>query len=150
MLTRSGRMITLKISDLRKDFDPFKDKTLGILLFGSYALGGESEASDVDVCIVKPVNDVFGEINKLLGGKYDVKIFERLPLYIQMEIIRNHKIIYGEEIELSEYFYRFRRLWKDMELRVKLNRFASVEERTSLRRRWFREKRKILGEIRSF
>ncbi len=141
----------MKISDLRKDFNPFKEKTLGILLFGSYALSEESGVSDMDVCIVKPVNEkVFVEVNKLLGGKYDVKVFERLPLYIQMEIIRNHKIIYGEEIELSEYFYSFRRLWKDMELRVKLNRFASVEERTFLRRRWFREKRKILGEIRSF
>jgi len=136
---------------MRRDFKSFKDKTLGILLFGSCAHSNETGTSDVDVCLVKPVNEkVFEEVNKSLGGKYDISVFERLPLYIQMEIIRNHIIIFGEETELSAYFYKFRRLWKDMEVRVKLNRFSSVEERMELRKRWFREKRKILGKVGSF
>jgi predicted nucleotidyltransferase len=47
----------LKNTDIKKDFEIFKDRTLGILLFGSYAIGEETGASDMDVCLVKPQND---------------------------------------------------------------------------------------------
>jgi len=54
-----------------------------------------------------------------------VKVFEELPLYVQIEAIRNHVVIYGDELDLSEYFYQFRKLWKDMEHRIRENRFES-------------------------
>ncbi len=138
----------LKKADLKKDFEIFKGKTLGILLFGSYAIGEETGASDIDVCLVKPQNDtVLRDVSKSLGGKYDIKVFEQLPLYIQIDIIQNHVIIYGDKTELSAYFYKFRRLWKDMAFRVDYNRFSSVEERMAHRKRWLHAKREILGEI---
>ncbi len=141
----------LKNTDLKKDFERFKDKTLGILLFGSYATGEETGASDIDVCLVKPQNGtVLKDVNKSLGGKYDIKVFEQLPLYIQIDIIYNNVIIYGDKTELSAYFYEFRRLWKDMAFRVDSNRFGSVEERKAQRKRWLHAKREILGEIGSF
>ncbi|MDK2988166.1 MAG: uncharacterized protein PWQ47_1304, partial [Methanothermococcus sp.] len=73
-----------------------------------------------------------------LGGKYDLKIFEELPLYIQINIIKNFKgnVIYGDELELSEYFYKFRKLWRDMEHRIKENTFSSVREKILLRRKF--------------
>lgn len=133
--------------DLERDFEMFKDDALGILLFGSSARMEDVERSDIDICIVRPVNDgLLTEMNQMLGGKYDIKIFEDLPLYIRIEIIHDHKIIYGDEVELSAYFYRFRRLWADMVPRVEYNQFDSVGERMILRKRWLHEKKTILGE----
>ncbi|HDH44732.1 MAG TPA: nucleotidyltransferase domain-containing protein, partial [Thermococcus sp.] len=64
-------------------------------------------------------------------------------LYIKIEIIRDYKVICGDELEISEYFYHFRKLWKDMEKRIKENQFSGVKEKVSLRRR-ANEKAKIL------
>ena len=134
-----------------KDFEIFKDDALGILLFGSRARLEDVERSDIDICIVRPVSDeVLTGIERTFGGKYDIKVFENLPLYIQIEIIRDHRTLHGDEIQLSEYFYRFRRLWADMALRVEYNRFSSIEERMMLRKRWLHEKRTILGKIGAF
>ena len=133
--------------DLKRDFEMFKDDALGILLFGSSARREDVERSDIDICIVRPVNDgLLTGMNRMLGGKYDIKVFENLPLYIRIEIIHDHKIIYGDEVELSAYFYRFRRLWADMVPRVEYNQFDSVGERMILRKRWLHEKKTILGE----
>ena len=133
--------------DLKRDFEMFKDDALGILIFGSSARMEDVERSDIDICIVRPVNDgLLTEINRMLGGKYDIKVFEDLPLYIRIEIIRDHKIIYGDEVELSAYFYQFRRLWADMVPRVEYNQFDSVGERMILRKQWLHEKKTILRE----
>ena len=61
-----------------------------------------------------------------------------LPLYIQINIIKNFNcnVLYGDVLELSEYFYNFRKLWKDMEHRIKENTFSSVREKILLRRRF--------------
>ena len=134
-----------------KDFEIFKNDALGILLFGPRARLEDVEGSDIDICIVRPVNDrVLTEIERTFGGKYDIKVFENLPLYIQIEIIRDHKTMHGDEIQLSEYFYKFRRLWADMALRIEYNRFSSIEERMMHRKRWLHEKRTILGKIGAF
>ncbi|RZB29531.1 MAG: hypothetical protein AEth_01042 [Candidatus Argoarchaeum ethanivorans] len=133
--------------DMKRDFEMFKDDALGIILFGSSARMEDVERSDMDICIVRPANDgLLTGMNRMLGGKYDIKVFENLPLYIMIEIIHDHKIIYGDDIELSAYFYRFRRLWADMVPRVEYNQFDSVGERMILRKRWLHEKKTILGE----
>ncbi|WP_258084366.1 nucleotidyltransferase domain-containing protein [Thermococcus thermotolerans] len=133
------------MAQLRRDFQEFKDSCMGILLYGSHAKGEATNRSDVDVCLVKPKPGVCREVLKKLGGKYDVKVFEELPLYVQIEVIKNHKVIYGDELELSEYFYRFRKLWRDMEHRIRENQFESVREKIRLRRR-AREKAEVLRE----
>lgn len=133
------------MGQLRRDFREFKDSCMGILLYGSHARGDATKRSDVDVCLVRPKPGVYERVLQRLGGKYDVKIFEELPLYIQIDIIRNHRVVYGDELELSEYFYRFRKLWKDMEYRIRENQFESVREKVKLRRR-AREKAKVLRE----
>lgn len=53
---------------------------------------------------------------------YDVKIFELLPLRIKMSIIKDHIVVYGNELELSEYFYHYRKLWMDSKHRI-INQF---------------------------
>ena len=45
---------------------------------------------------------------------YDVKIFEQLPLFIEIEVIKNYKGPYIRNMqELEDYFYFFRKLWND-------------------------------------
>ncbi len=132
---------------LKKDFRDFKGRCLGILLFGSYVEGEQTKRSDIDVCVVNPSKGVLNDISGKLGGKYDIKVFDNLPLYIKLEIIRHHVVVYGNEANLSEYFYFFRKLWQDMEHRIAENEFKDVTERMRYRRRWLNEKEKILREI---
>jgi len=132
---------------LKKDFRDFKGRCQGILLFGSYVEGEQTKRSDIDVCVVNPSKGVLDDISGKLGGKYDIKVFDNLPLYIKLEIIRHHVVVYGNELKLSEYFYFFRKLWQDMEHRIAENEFKDFTERMRYRRRWLNEKEKILREI---
>jgi len=133
------------IQSLREDFSEFAADCLGILLYGSYARGEETKRSDVDVCLVMPSDQAVSRVLGKLGGKYDIKVFEELPLYIRVDIVRNHVKIYAKD-ELDLYFYRQMKIWKDMEHRIKENSFESVDEKLKLRRRWLGEKKKILGK----
>nr|WP_245527601.1 nucleotidyltransferase domain-containing protein [Methanotorris igneus] len=136
----------IMIEKIKKDFEEFKDKAFGILLYGSYAKNEYTERSDVDICLVGAEKDIYLEILGKLGNKYDIKIFEDLPLYIKMDVIKNHKVIWGNELELSEYFYKFRKTWKDMEKRIRENQFESVREKVFLRRRFNGKKKEIFGK----
>lgn len=138
----------MDLKTCKKDFEEFNDVALGILLYGSCARGNSGKMSDIDICIVKPDDyEVMRGIHKRLGGKYDVKVFEKMPLYIQIEIIRNHRIIHEGAARIGAYFYRFRRLWEDMATRIYDDRFDSVDKRTALRRRWINENGAILGDV---
>ena len=130
---------TMIVTELRKEFEFIRDEVEGVLLFGSAAKGELSKRSDIDIALVGPENkSVLIRVFERVGGKYDVKNFDDLPLYIKMDIIKNHQIIFGDEVELSYYFYKFRREWKDMEYRIKSNQFKSVLEMINQRRAWLR------------
>jgi len=91
-----------------------------------------------------------GRVFERVGGKYDIKIFEDLPLHIKMDIINFHHVIIGDEVELSYYFYRFRKERQDLEHRVLSNQFKSVEEMINKRRAWPENERKALQYTFSF
>jgi len=135
------------LETLKEDFKEFADSCLGILLYGSYVMGVETKRSDVDVCLVKPEEGVFDKVLRKLGGKYDVKVFEELPYYVRIEVIKNHIRVY-EKDELDFYLYKQRKIWKDMERRIRENEFRSLEEKIQARKRWLRAKKEILGETR--
>lgn len=115
------------------------ERILGVLLFGSKLQDEDHYKSDVDLAIVVPgasdfyhdcegVSDhdvdpgeilgkVFREVNTSLKG-YDVHIFEELPLHIQIDIIHEHRVIYtSDKYGMYEYFYNYRKLWKDQKHR---------------------------------
>ena len=58
-----------------------------------------------------------------------------IPQPVKIEIINNYKVIFGNQLEISEYFYHFRKLWKDMEKRYRENQFASIKEKRQLLRK---------------
>ena len=126
---------------IKEDFSWAKQdkQVLSVLLFGSVADGKEHRRSDVDIAVVVPVlsnfyydckklthksvdssdvlRKVFREVNTV-AGNYDVHIFEELPLYIQIDIINNHEIVYtADKLSMFEYFYHYRKLWDDQKHR---------------------------------
>lgn len=127
----------VEIEPVRKDlfFLSSRDDILAILLYGSVAKGEDTPQSDIDICIVSPsCKDNLGLLNEIyrkldvFSKKYDVRFFEELPLYIQINIIENNNIIYSKNVyELYEYFYRFRKLWDDQAMRQKVTAAEMAE-----------------------
>ncbi len=110
---------------IKKDFRFLRDikDVDAVLLYGSYAKGEETIRSDIDVCVVAPSLKTPKEFSRLLlkiwgkinANKYDVRIFEELPLYIKIDIINNNRVIFSKKgvPELSYYFYHYRKIWND-------------------------------------
>src|SRR3989338_7957381 len=78
-------------------------KTKFIILFGSLPAGKANPLSDVDICIslaLPPKERLKARINLsgALPEKYDIQIFEDLPLYVQKEIFKG-KILYCKNRE---------------------------------------------------
>ena len=94
--------------------------------------------SDIDVAIITQIKEKKENINiwkDIMGEfaeKYDIKIFELLPLFIKIEVIENYRVIFGNPLEISEYFYYYRSIWKDMVHRIESNRFKSIKEKIKL------------------
>jgi len=129
----------MKLTDLKRYFEFIKDEVDGVLLFGSAAKGELTTRSDIDISLVRPsTRNVLFRVFERVGGKYDTKRFEDLPLHIKMDVINNHQVIIGDEVELSYYFYRYRKEWKDMEHRVLSNQFKNVSEMINQRRMWLK------------
>ena len=104
-----------------------------VLVFGSLARGEMSERSDIDICVVAPrakyKEKLANKIAGMLPKNYDVCLFELLPLYLKIEIINHHIILFTKNrLELYEYFYHYRKLWKDQEHRQRL----TLEEKKRL------------------
>ncbi len=122
-----------KLSEIEKDFALFKDKAFAIILFGSFARGEQTERSDVDVCIVakerKKIKEIWNEILESgLTARYDVKIFELLPLKMKIEVIKDGKVIWcRNKGELDYYFWKYRKIWKDEILQKKKLNLAIYE-----------------------
>lgn len=111
------------LREIEENFEFLKDKILGILLFGSYARE-EDRRSDIDVCIVVGKRDVKEIWEELLASevtaKYDVNIFELLPLRLKGEVIENSKVVWCKDLgELSYYLFKFRKIWEDQKLSLR-------------------------------
>ena len=127
----------VEIESIKKDFSFLfgRDDILAILLYGSAAAGDETPRSDMDICIVLPsrkyMKDILNEIYRKLDvftKKYDVRFFEELPLYIQINIMKSNKIIYSKDIYgLYEYFYFIRKLWEDQMMRQQVTAAEMAE-----------------------
>ncbi|MGQ9722954.1 MAG: nucleotidyltransferase domain-containing protein [Candidatus Jordarchaeum sp.] len=116
------------VEKVKRDFGFLTDRrdVLAVLLYGSQASGESTPRSDVDICVVAPEADrdsLFRTILRHVREPYDVKIFESLPMYLKIQVIRNHIVVYAREVlDLYEYFYTYRKLWKDQERRNTLTK----------------------------
>ncbi len=107
---------------IKQEFTHLFDKVLAVLIYGSYASNEQSEKSDVDICIVVGDNDkekikqIIPEMLKISGKneRYDIRIFEIMPLYMKIEVINNNIPVYvKDKTELSYYFYFYKKLWQN-------------------------------------
>ena len=97
-----------------------------VLVFGSAVKEGLSSARDIDICVVAPnareVHKLANIISGMLPRELDVVVFELLPLYMKIEVINNHVILHTRsKLELYEYFYKFRKIWRDQEYRQRIS-----------------------------
>ncbi|RZN36064.1 MAG: nucleotidyltransferase domain-containing protein [Methanosarcinales archaeon] len=113
---------TLK-RQISEDFNFLKSHLQGILLFGSYTDDSYTIRSDIDICLVaggKNVKEIFNMfLAEDVTEKYDIKIFETLPLYMKAEVLENAVVVWADDApEMSYYLYRWRRLIDD-QLRIR-------------------------------
>jgi len=106
-----------------------KKDILGILLYGSYSKSQNTNRSDIDICIVAPNEDIHQLISFILqninvdANKYDIRLFNELPLYIKIHIIEDGILIYSSnELDLYEFFYIYRKLWEDQKHRQEISK----------------------------
>lgn len=128
------------LAEIRDELEPLSDHE--VLLYGS-ALDETTftPRSDVDVAVLTRERDE--EVNRatwrsLLGqapDRYDVRVFELLPLDVQHDIAEHHAVVFGDHVEISYYLYRIHRLWDDVGPRIEANRFESMAERRRLMNR---------------
>lgn len=106
-----------------------------VVVFGSAATGDMHARSDVDVAVVTRDADrarneaLWGELLGRAPDAYEVRIYELLPLPVQVAIADDHVVVFGDELDLSEYFYEARKRWRDVGPRMRANRFETVAER---------------------
>ena len=91
--------------------------------------------SDVDVAIITRSNDresnlvTWREALGMMPRYFDVRVFELLPLHVKINIIKAYEVIFGDPLGISEYFYQFRKTWREMAKRYDENRFTSVKDK---------------------
>lgn len=111
------------IKRMKKDFKFLSGEVLAVVVYGSRAKNEETKRSDTDICIVAPGADASKIYKETLHPDYDIKIFELMPLFMKIKVIKNHKIIYTRDVlDFYEYLYFFRKLWKDQEHRQRITR----------------------------
>ncbi len=121
------------IDEIKTDLAFLKDYE--VVVFGSYARKRADKRSDIDIAVITREKNRSRciEIWKSFLGKapdiYDIKIFELLSLRIKASVIQKYEVVFGDSLDVSEYFYKIRKFWNDMKHRIEENRFQSVREK---------------------
>lgn len=121
------------LEEIRRDLEPLKDHE--VVLYGSWCSGDWTPRSDIDVAVLSRSQD--DQKNRklwfsLLGKapqRYDVRVFELLPLHVQINVVENYQVVFGDPVDVSEYFYPVRRRWKDVAHRIRGEKPFSTRER---------------------
>ena len=126
-----------EFSRLRADLSEIYDRfpIVAILLFGSQASGENYSESDIDICIIprpqggkreneteaQNSGEVLNNIWSIVGDRYDIWVFQELPLHMKFSVIENHEIIICDDIPLLyEYFYQYRSKMRNYKKRLRI------------------------------
>lgn len=106
----------------RLENSKFFSKIEFVILYGSSLSLYHLEDSDIDFCIYinekkKELSNIRLELLKMFSERFDIQIFQLLPLYVQIEVLKG-KVLYvkeedalydiaNETIEEYEEFYPF-------------------------------------------
>jgi predicted nucleotidyltransferase len=95
-------------------------RILAVLLYGSRARGDEGPGSDVDVCLVltpeaaRTAETARVQMDFLGFPELDVRIFQRLPLYVRQRVLHDGRVLLvKEEDSLYEIASRTVREFED-------------------------------------
>jgi len=66
---------------------------------------------------------------------YEIHVYELLPLTVKHSFWDNFETIFGNKLDISEYFYQDRKIWRDCKHRILENQFDSVEQQIQLIRK---------------
>ncbi len=108
----------MDFEEITRDFSEIQDTILGLMLFGSRVSGEQTRKSDTDVCVVvgdrNKVKEVWDWVLESgVTEKYDVKIFELLPLKLKVSVMKG-KVLWTKDLgELQYYFWKYKRIWDD-------------------------------------
>lgn len=106
-----------------------------VVIYGSYASDFFHSRSDIDIAIItrktnpKQNKEIWKNSLKKSANPYHLNIFELLPLNVKAEIMDGFIVLFGDRIEISEYFYHFRKLWQDSSHRYYENQFTNFKEK---------------------
>mgnify|MGYP006291850749 CR=1 FL=1 len=96
-----------------------------IILFGSVSCGKDNKFSDIDIAVYYKGNkkqrfDFRKKVLINLPDRYDVKIFQDLPLYIQKEVLKGRLVyasdmffVYNKAYEVIQGFEDFKKAYYD-------------------------------------
>ena len=100
-MKQEDETLTKIVEEARKDKD-----VLAVMLFGSY-IRKKTKPKDIDVCIVlnSKKDDLFMsnkklEYLKLCPEKYDIQIFQQLPVFIRMRILKEGEFLLSKDNKL--------------------------------------------------
>lgn len=92
--------INLFMKELKKI--PNFNRVKFVILFGSYANGGQNKLSDIDFAVYYEGNkderfQFRKKILSKLSDKYDIQVFQDLPLFVQINVLKG-KIVYAKDL----------------------------------------------------
>jgi predicted nucleotidyltransferase len=84
------------------------NKIVAIILFGSYTKKKSKPLSDIDIAVITKSSDknIEAEVASFSSKIFDVVNFNRLPLYIQFEVLKYGKVLFVKD---KEYFLNVKR-----------------------------------------
>jgi len=130
--------MNLDLNQIRENLNLLSENE--VVLFGSSTRGEYRPSSDIDVAVITRNSNtdanvsLYKNIISRFPPRYDLKVFELLPLKIQISIADNFCPIFGNAVELSEYFYIYRVRWDDCKRRMFENMFGSKNEQIAILR----------------
>ena len=99
------------------------DKVQFIILYGSAAENRMTEESDIDICVgydgskEKASKFRYDILSRLFEDKYDIQIFQLLPLYVRKEVLKGEVLYCRDKQELYDIAYEFIREFDDFKHR---------------------------------
>ncbi len=105
-----------------------------IIVFGSILKGEWRKDSDIDIAVISRLDDekaIKTLKMKMLGKippRYDITIFETLPIVIKASILQNYEIVFGDPLEIGEYLRGYWKKWQDYKHRLELPSLEEMRE----------------------
>ena len=81
-----------------------------VILYGSFSTGNQREDSDIDLCVfIEASKDERFRIRKnilgFLGERFDVQMFQDLPVYVRIEILKGQVLFCRDLSKLNDIAY---------------------------------------------